>query len=79
MNCKPSSKLEKVFHRDSSAQHKPTMLISNGVNLIIVLTFSTFPLRKVLHTFPYPILSRRVILLPVVKTLRFPGYLFFPA
>ena len=41
MNCKPSSKLEKLFHLTSSAQHKPTILMSNGVNLIIVLTFST--------------------------------------
>ena len=35
------SKLEKLFHLVSSAQNKPTMLMSNGVSLIIVLRSST--------------------------------------
>ena len=41
MNFKPLSKLEKLFDLVSSAQHKPTILMSNGVNLIIVLTSSS--------------------------------------
>ena len=58
MNCKHSSKLEKLFHLISSAQHKPTMLMSNGVNLIIVLTSSTCSSEKGPPYFSLPNSSR---------------------